>query len=250
MSNVNVSVPLITTRPVEKYGGVQIALEALEQMRDQISVGGMPMHMNHRASEALDATIINVRIEQVADDEHALMVDCEMDEAAWQEREAHWRTEGVPGGFSAALTQHQEEFDGRPGVPLVTFSSDAGAYSDEERTEAAELFAAAAPVEVLRLFQFSEPEFAKIALEFSREVGASLLAAGIGFLVGRRKGSSHVEFRRTEPDGTVTTAVLDTSDPEIVRAAAQSLDSLQAPSIPEILIYSNETGHWEPAARD
>jgi hypothetical protein len=248
MSNVNVSVPLITTRPVEKYGGVQIALEALEQMRDQISVGGMPMQMNHRATDALDATIIDVRIEQIADDEHALMIDFEMDEAAWQEVEAHWRAEGAPGGFSAALTQHQEEFDG-PGASLVTFSSDAGAYSDEERTEAAELFAAAAPVEVLRLFQFSEPEFAKIALEFSREVGASLLAAGIGFLVGRHKGSSHVEFRRTEPDGTVTTAVLDTSDPEIVRAATQSLDSLQAPSIPEILIYSNKTGHWEPAAR-
>jgi hypothetical protein len=105
-------------------------------------------------------------------------------------------------------------------------------------------------VEVLRLFQFSEPEFAKIAIEFSREVGASLLAAGIGFLVGRRKGTSHIELRRTEPGGTVTTAVLDTSNPAIVHAAARSLDSLEAPSVSAIFSYSDETGDWELDGED
>jgi hypothetical protein len=249
MSKVTVTATLATTRPVEKYGGVQIALVALEQMRDQIKVGGMPMQMTHRATKALDATVLDVRIEQIADDEHALVIDLEAEEASWQTVEAEWSAAGVPGGFSAALTERQEEVDG-PAAPPVTFSSDAGAYSDEERTEAAKLFAASAPVEVLRLFQFSEPEFAKIAVEFSREVGASLLAAGIGFLVGRRKGSSHVEFRRIEPDGTVTTAVLDTSDPEIVRAAAQSLDSIEAPPISAIFTYSDETGDWDLSGQD
>jgi hypothetical protein len=100
-------------------------------------------------------------------------------------------------------------------------------------------------VKVLRLFQFSEPEFAKIVIEFSREVAASLLAGGIGFLVGRRKASSHVEFRRVGPDGTVTTAVLDTSDPEIVYAAAQSLDSLEAPAASALFVYSDEKEDWD-----
>lgn len=245
MSKVTVTATLATTRPVEKYGGVQIALVALEQMRDQIKIGGMPMHMNHRATKALDATVLDVRIEQIADNEHALVIDLEAEEASWQMVEADWSATGVPGGFSAALTEHQEDVDG-PAVPLVTFSSDAGVYSDKERTEAATLLAACAPVEVLRLFQFSEPEFAKIAIEFSREVAASLLAGGIGFLVGRRKASSHVEFRRIEADGTVTTAVLDTSDPEIVHAAAQSLDSLEAPVAAALFVYSDEKEEWEP----
>jgi hypothetical protein len=249
MPKVTVTATLATTRPVEKYGGIQIALVALEQMRDQIKVGGMPMHMNHRATHPLDATVLDVRIDQIADDEHALVIDLEADEASWQTVEAEWSAAGVPGGFSAALTERQEDVDG-PAVPLVTFSSDAGAYSDEERTEAAKLLAGSAPVEVLRLFQFNEPEFAKIAIEFSREVGASLLAAGIGFLVGRRKNSSHVEFRRTEPDGTVTTAVLDTSDPEIIRAAAESLESLEAPSVSATFIYSHETGNWDLPGQD
>jgi hypothetical protein len=249
MPKVKVTATLATTRPVEKYGGIQIALVALEQMRDQIKVGALPLHMNHRASNALDATVLDVRIEQIADDEHALVIDLEAEEASWQTVEAEWSAAGVPGGFSAAFTERQEDVDG-PAVSLVTFSSDAGSYSDEERTEAAKLLAESAPVEVLRLFQFSEPEFAKIAIEFSREVGASLLAAGIGFLVGRRKGSSHIEFRRAEPDGTITTAILDTSDPEIVRAAAASLDSLEAPSISAIFAYSEEMGKWDLSGND
>jgi hypothetical protein len=249
MPNVTLTATLMTTRRVEKYGGVRIALEALEQMRDQIKLAGMPLHMNHRATEALDANVLDVRIERMADDEYALVIDLEADEADWGTVEEKWSVAGVPGGFSAAFTENQEAFSGPPVSP-VTLISDAGVYTDDDRATAARLISDAAPVSVLRLFQFSEPEFAKIAIEFSREVGAGLLVAGVGYLVGRHSGQSHIEMRRAEPDGTTTTAVLDTSDPDVVRAAAQSLDSREAPPAPALLVYNEKTESWEPESRD
>jgi len=242
MTRVTITATLATTRPIEKYGGIQIAFVALERMRDQIKAGEMPMHMNHRADASLDATILDARIEKISETDHALVVDFEADQDAWKEVEAEWSAVGAPGGFSAAVTQLQEKIAG-PHAPSAIFASDAGAYTDEERAEAARLISRTAPVEVLRLFQFSEPEFAKIALEFTREVGAGLFVAAVCYLVGRRDGSSHIEMRRTEPDGTTTTAVLDTSDPEIVRVAAESFDSLDESS-QEILIYDSQTDSW------
>ena len=238
---------LASTRPIDKYGGVQIALRALEQMRDQIQRGSMPLHMNHRATGSLQANVCDVRIEQISDTEHAFFVDFEADEDAWAAVESGWKAAGVPGGFSVAVTEKQEEVDGPPGSVAV-FASDAGAYTDEERAEAARLISEVSSVEVLRLFQFSEPEFAKIALEFSREVGAGLLVSAIGFLVGRRSGVSHIEMRRKEPDGTITTAILDTNNPEIVRAAAESLDSRGPGPVHRLLVYNEETGAWEVEA--
>lgn len=245
---VTVTGTLATTQPMSKYGGIQLALVALEQMRDQIKAGGAPMHLNHRANGSLDSTILDVRIEQISDTDHALVIDFDANRDAWEAVEDEWNAAGAPGGFSAAITQLQEKLAG-PQVPPAVLASDAAAYTDEERTEAARLISQPAAVEVRRLFQFSDLEFAKIALEFTREVGAGLLVGAVCYLVGRRDGDSHVEIRRTEANGTTTTAVLDTSDPEIVRAALESLDSLDvSPQV--ILIYNGATGVWEEEGRE
>ena len=86
-------------------------------------------------------------------------------------------------------------------------------------------------------------------MEFAREVGASGLVAAVSYLVGRNKGKSHIEMKRAEADGSMTTAVIDTADPEIVRVAAESLDSSDAPDAQAILVYDAETESWKPAQR-
>lgn len=233
---------LITTHPVAKYGGVQVPLETLEELLVQLQQGRVPMQMDHKVLETVDATILGARIEEAADSEHALLVEFEADDDAWAAVEDRWKAAGVPGGFSVALTQHQETVDG-PAASPVKLIADAGAYSDQDRAAAAELFSELAPVEVLRLFQFSELEFAKLVIEFGREVAATLFAGGLMYLVGRHQGSSHIEFRREESDGSVTTAVIDTDDPEIVRAAAESLDQADRSESP--LVFNPETLLWE-----
>jgi hypothetical protein len=232
----------MTTHPVAKYGGVKVPLETLKKLLVQLQQGQIPMQMDHKVLETVDATMLAHRIEQTADGEHALLAEFEADEDAWAAVEDRWRAAGVPGGFSVALTQHQETVDG-PAASPVTLIADAGAFPDQARAEAAELLSEWAPVEVLRLFQFSEPEFAKLVIEFGREAAAALFAGGIMYLVGRHQGSSHVEFRREEPDGSVTTAVLDTSDPEIVRAAAEKLDQVDRSETP--LVFNPKTLRWE-----
>jgi hypothetical protein len=106
--------------------------------------------MNHRATNALDATILDVRIEQMADEEHALATDFEADQSDWREVEETWSAAGAPGGYSAAFTQRQEDISGPP-MGRVIFMSDAGIYSDDDRTVSASLISSAAPVSVLRL---------------------------------------------------------------------------------------------------
>jgi hypothetical protein len=242
MSRSVITAVLITTRPVAKYGGVQIPLETLEELLSQLQQGQMPMQMDHKVLEKIDATMLDSRIEQTVDSEHALLVEFEADDDSWAAVEDRWKAAGVPGGFSVALTQHQETVDG-PAVSSVRLIADAGAYSDPERAAAAELLSQSAPVEVLRLYQFSELEFAKLVIEFGREAVAALFAGGIMYLVGSHQGSSHVEFRREEPDGLVTTAVLDTADPEIVRAAAERLDQVDRSETP--LVFNPDTLRWE-----
>jgi hypothetical protein len=198
--------------------------------------------MDHKVLDSIDAKIHGVRIEQMSDGEHALFVDFEADEDAWKAVEARWDAAGVPGGFSVAVTQHQEKLDG-PVVSPVRLISDVGTYTDRDRAAAAEILSETAPVEVLRLYQFSDLEFAKLVIEFGREVGAALLSGGVMYLVGRHQGTSHVEFRSEESDGSVTTAVLDTADPEIVRAAAQKLDQTDQVETP--LVFNPKTHRWE-----
>ena len=104
MTKLKVTGTLVTTRLLNKYGGVEIPLETLEKLRDQIDADTMPVHMNHNVLNVIDATILDVRIEQIADDEHGLLVDFEVDQDVWATVEDEWKTAGVPGGFSAALT--------------------------------------------------------------------------------------------------------------------------------------------------
>lgn len=243
MGRLTVTGTIATTRPLDKYGGVQIPLETLEKLCETIEKRPIPMEMNHRAAETIDAKVIAARVERLSDDEHALLVDFEVDEDVWAGVQEDWQAAGVPGGLSPGLTQLQEEIEAPTG-PSISFISDAGAYSDEDRAEAARRIGAVAPIRVLRLFQFSELDLAKVAVEFTREVGAEALVAAIAYLVGRRRGLSHIEMKRVEPSGVITTAVLDTDDPEIVRAAAESLDAEDAPPSPVVLVYDDQTNSW------
>lgn len=249
MARSTVSAVLASTQRVEKYGGVRLTVEALEGLRDQLNEGHVPMQMNHSALKRLDAQVVDARIEERPDREHVLVVDLDFDEDDWAAVEAEWTEAGVLGGFSAAATEIQEKVDGPPERHVVLIA-DAGAYSDEIRAKAAQAFSGQAKVEVRRLYQFAEPEVAKIAVEFAMAIAADLAAGGLinalMALVGSRQGPSVIEFKLEQPDGGTKTALVETDDPDMVRVAAEGLTQIDSTS-QSVLVLDVDGMTWRPS---
>lgn len=226
-----VTATVATTHEVEKYGGVHLTLEQLEEMRDKLADGKVPMVNNHSALQGLSARNVDARVEETEDGEHALVVDFEIPEAQWEAVEQSWKSAGASGGFSVAVTGLQEELAGPSEKPII-ISADAAAYSDEARAEAGRLLSEAGSVEVRRLYQFGSTEMARVALDLLPQILVGIssglfthaIVEALGGLVRTQPEPSVIELRMQEKEGIHKTAVITTNDPEIVRAAIESLD--------------------------
>jgi len=243
-----VTATVASTNPLEKYGGVRIALSALEQMRDKMNKGVVPMQANHSALELVEARNIKARIEPAEDGEHSLVVDFDIDDEKWEAIEDEWKRADAPGGFSVAITTPQMRFDG-PNEQSIMITADAAAYSDEARAAAGLALSKIANVEVRRLLQFSEMELAKIAIELAVSIigggGGAALYEALAGLVKSRNEPSVLEFDLRRQDGSTIKAVMKTSDPLIVEKAIDGLAKL-IDTQTSTHVFDDAQNQWKP----
>jgi hypothetical protein len=252
MAEVVVSAVFATTHRVAKYGGFQLRREQLEVLQGRINAGQVPMVNNHSALQTLDATYIGSDVVETEDGEYALQVNFAIEEAAWKSIESEWHAAGVSGGFSVTVSGVQEKLSGPSEQPMI-LSADAAAYSDEARAKAGRLLSQAGAVEVRRLYQFGSVELARIALELlpSFLIGISsglithLIIDAVGGLVAEAPEPSVIEVRLQNHDSSYKTAVIITDDPEVVRAAIESLDTA-ASGDARVQEFDSEKRLWLP----
>jgi hypothetical protein len=233
MPLVTVTARIASTHPVEKYPGWALSVDALEHLAERLRAGALPMMFEHDVTQPIEAKVVDAKVVPVEDRHFAVEATFEVDREAWTSLQSRFHAAGVPGGWSFTAGALQT----RPSSgqqPVVTISADAAAWTDRDRDEARELFDAVVPTQSARLFQYSAlAELATMILQVAPGFGLGVLGNAtwdaIKLMLTRRrgKGETRIEIHRTAPDGTKTTAVITTNDPEIARTAVEALPEPQ-----------------------
>jgi len=159
---------LATTDPIPAYGGIQLALEALESMAQTLTSQSVPMRLFHDAREPLYVEHVATEIRQRHDGEYELLVEFDIEEEGWARYEAERNARGAPGGLSFTITAPIAQFTSEVGAqPLtVTVAADANHFSDDEILTIAGDFAGASNINISRLYQFSAVPDALVLIQF------------------------------------------------------------------------------------
>jgi hypothetical protein len=224
---------IATTEPTQKYRGVRLAPRVLEQIRDGILSGDMPLQMQHDSFRRFDAEILRVWIEDTKDGEKELRFQLAVEPAVYESAQAEFAAAGGPGGFSFSAAERQAELDAVEGddrAGVIALAADAGAWDDDARLVAAQSLRRIGRVEVNRFYEFGVADVAKVVLELPSEiwdelllgVSSGLVSEAITSLVRRRREPSIIELRSEPATGKVIARV-ETDDPAMAEAAIRGL---------------------------
>lgn len=229
MALITVRARVASTHPMEKYGGIQVAPQALEAMAVAMNAGNVPLTFNHSGSEVIETSNVDVAVVLLDDGEYALEGTFDVEEAAWHAWEAQLEEVGVRGGMSFSAFENQlAPSSGEP--PAFSLSADAAGFTDEDRRRAQELFETSAPTEVKRLYEFSAQEVFRVFLEiweitgpFIVNIASSGIYDGLKFLLARHQSETEIVITDHSPDGSERRTVIKTNDPETLRTVLETL---------------------------
>jgi hypothetical protein len=235
---------IATTDRVPKYGEWRLTRDVLEEFAERVQNDELPMLFEHDAAHPIAAVWVSSEVVALDNGEYALDATFEVVESDWEVVQAKWAEHGVPGGFSfTATTEQAPPASGE--APVVVLAADAAAWSDADRAEAAALLDEVVPTATARLFQYSAAVEAATVFIISG-VGIGVLGNAtydaLKRLILRREGAStRIEFHRRESDGSTVKAIVTTSDPEVAKAA---LETLPSPQPSPLVIYDRERELW------
>jgi len=230
---------------MDKYGGVALDVRVLHQMATALNAGQVPMNFGHSSLEPIAVRNVHASVIQL-DGEHVVEATFDVDEDAWAAVETRFAGAGVTGGFS--FTASETQIAASSGDPRVTLSADAAAFTDNDRAEAWRLLEATAPSEVSRLYQFDAHEIFRVIVDvwtiagpFIVNIASSGIYDALKLLASRHQDPTVVEIHEHRADGSHSTAVIRTSDPEILRTALESMADRPSSDLAQ---FDPETKRW------
>lgn len=253
-----------TTHRVEKYGGVQLAEGALQQIADALNSGTLPMIGHHDWTKPIRTRDLEASVVALGDGEKAVRL-------IGLVHQDDWDAVGQIGGMSFT-TFEPLGMAGGPhpaGTDQVKLAADAGWFTDEDIGAACSVMSQLAPAEGFRLLQFSAVDLARISLELGLTyviawgpgITQNAIWDGLKYLmlhrlkrtpVGEIQSPTRIELVTPLPSGAVT-AVIDTSDPDVAeRALAAYSDAVaraaeSAPQVKQVIVWRDQVdgGSWE-----
>lgn len=263
-----VSGTLMTSEPIEAYGGMSISSEMLRDVAEYINVSGVPFHVDHKLSQPIRMRGFEAYVESRRDGIDVLKFHAEI-----HEDDRHWLDTRV--GVSASLTTpiaRDQNFASNDN-PSVRISADHAWFSDDALIAAEEQITAQGVarrlIRVERAYQFSfvpDPQiFVDVVYPFLLSLGAGALWDGIKKVFSQRKtpnggdqqASTVVNISVKDGDRSLT-AVVTTSDEVMAERALRSLDGavtsfFENPPItdPEdnrkpVIVWDDESRNWAP----
>jgi len=147
---VALEVIVATTHRVEKYGGVQLAESALQQIVDALNAGTLPMIGHHDWTKPIRTRDLEASIVELTDGEKAVRL-------VGLVHQDDWEAAGQIGGMSFTTFDVFGIAEGphAPGTEPVKLAADAGWFTDEDIGAACSLISQLAPTEAARILQFS-----------------------------------------------------------------------------------------------
>lgn len=259
---------LMTSDPIEAYGGVSIPPDALRKLAKQIQARDIPFHVDHKLSRPIRIRAFVAFAESRQDGIDELRFQAEIHEDDRHLLESH---SGVSATLIAPLARDMGEE--RRSDAVIRISGDHAWFADEALIDAEEQLAktgiARNLIQVQRAYQFSFVPDPQIFIDLSYTILLSIGANGIW------DGVKRVFSQRRTPRGgdalAVTAinvsivdgersfkAVVTTNDETVARRALDSLDQVatgffqDSPVIPAeenpqaVTIWDDESGVWDP----
>lgn len=267
-----------TTDPLEAYGGIRLAEEALRSMHDQFVRGEVPMNGHHDSLLPIRTRNLVASLRPTERGGLGLWLEVDV-------HEEDWDRSGLARGWSySAQEQIPPEEWPTPTQPVVSVTIAAGRFANADLIAALQLINRGFPVAGSRLFQFSALPPARIIVDMvwpvltalGPNLAASAIWDGLKLLVlrfqvrkerARESGTGPVpidkpivEFHIAGGDFRAIAAVR-TEDPDVLQKAMEVMsDSIKAavaqlppppaenetrpPSI--YLSYDDEGQGWKP----
>lgn len=215
-----------TSHRTEKYGGVRLSDDVLNDIVAALNSGQMPMICQHDWTQPVRVKDVEANLVGLDDGERGVRLLCLVHP---DDRDLVAQFHGM--SFSAS--EPIGRADGpHPDLPPLNLSADAGWFDDDTIANASSIMSALAPVDGSRLFQFSAFDDARIILElgynFVISAGPGLATNaiwdGIKYLLLHRmkreiaNPPSRIEFRTDLNRGEVI-GIIDTSDIAVVAEA-------------------------------
>lgn len=263
---VEVHGTLMTSQPIEAYGGIRIPTEMLEALAQQVNTGQILWHLDHNLTKPIRIRKFEAFVERRDDGFDALKFQAEIHEG-----DVHW-IETRP-GMSATIRTPLPGAVERNNDALMSVSADHAWFADDALLEAEDQLVAQGVgrglIQVKRTYQFGfvpDPQiFVDVVYPFLLSIGSSAVWDGIKKLWSRRrtpKGgdpatTNVVNVSITEGDRTLR-AVVTTNDESVAKRAMDSLDSAAAaffanstPSSPQsesrtVTVWDDENRSWTP----
>lgn len=265
---------LMTSQPIEAYGGVHFSPEALEMAAASLNAGNVPMQADH--DQAKPVRVRNLRAwvdDGGVDGLYRLKISCEI-----HPEDAHYLASrrGISAAVGAPLDGREEFGEAHEAIGL---SAD-HAWFDDDALLAAETLVLASglqrtAVRIERLYQFSfipDPQiFVTVVVPFVGVVATGALGSAlwdaVKLLFRRRRtppgGDAHKPTRvniRLEDGERSLTGIIETADAAVANRALETFDVLAhefmaGPPMPEaaaapndrrLLVWDETAASWLP----
>lgn len=244
---------IATDEVIPKYG-IRLHRIALESLADQIRRDGLPLRLEHDQTQRLQAPVIDASVRKLNDDEaYGVFVEYELSDEDFD------RFGGRTGASVGFMVPHIP-FEDLPSKPSIFIGFDPAFYTDEEIERAMRSSSELANYGSGRHYQLTGVlDVAKLVFEFAATVPMAVITSAIYdvakniFLQHRRnKPASQydnvVELHSlvVSEDGRIlrrNTAVIKSSDPEIVLAGIQAYEHSNASQL-EITAYDIESAEF------
>ncbi|MDQ0212117.1 hypothetical protein [Arthrobacter bambusae] len=259
---------LMTSDPIEAYGGVSFPVETLQQLAQQINTSGVSHHVDHNLSKPIRMRGFEAFVESRDDGIHEIKFRAEIHEG-----DRHWLEShpGVSATITTPLARDRKKASNEGASMRI--SADHAWFDDDALIEAEDQFITQGVgrelIQVERAYQFSfvpDPQiFVEVVYPFLLSIGSSAVWDGIKKVFGHRRTPSGADV------GTLTSinmsvvngdrslnAVVTTSDEVVAQRAMESLDQALTSffqnsqgSRPEgngksVTVWNDESRNWTP----
>lgn len=247
MPEIEVEAIITGSRPMDAYGGVQLADEALEQIAARIRSGEVPMIFEHDPQRPLGATVIDAGLRQTPDGFKEVWARFRVDADLWDEHQRQLAAMGVPGGFSFSASTPLTILPGPRSELPIELAADAHHWSDEELLAAAGELEGVATVKVARRYAFSLYPDAVVVVQIAVDLGLGVIANALydalkQFLRPRKRTIFEFRLDRS-PASTSVTARVETDDADVLKDAINALTEIANAS--GVAFWNVEDGEWK-----